>query len=338
MNNRGDTANSEQRLDVQLTRTIQDLHRKNATRPSIEQATSSLIIAHGYESVLCACHRVSDNLPAAISNARKTFEHIKIFAESSSKPANIQLKSWVDDIEHLSDRIILQWQICPPESVEADYKRLLDTTPNTRSELTIKLWQCNNLLTHLALNCNDAPNSRTLIMQAMFCARGLGDREKIARSEFALACSLSMAADRKSLRDNFVLLRNEVIGESSLLPLFQQQRVLMYSVRDYCRRDMLASAQSLLEIADGFAAQMLPMELAQLNVERARCLALDGNDKAAKQMLFQAKEVAALPCLVEESLEQIKSGQLWSSRHSAERRKVLARLIEQTGEASAAKG
>jgi len=61
-----------------------------------------------------------------------------------------------------------------------------------------------------------------------------------------------------------------VIGESSLLPLFQQQRVLMYSVRDYCRRDMLASAQSLLEIADGFAAQMLPMELAQLNVERSR--------------------------------------------------------------------
>lgn len=321
MDRQSETESLEHCLEVQLTRTIHQLRHGTAAQQSLERSALYLSTIYKTKAIQAACERISDHLPTAIADTKAQFQELQVLVV----PSTLTTTPPYDGISHLdllSERVGLLWRLNDLSNATADFKRLLDTTPNSRIERTSVLWQINNLLAMLARDNNNLAQSRAMTMQAMFCARGLEDSEKVERSEFSLACTLSEADDGTKLKDNFVVLRSSVFGGQSLLPIYQQHLVLLYSARDFCRRDMRASAQWILDLAEEYTAQMLPSELAVFHQVKAQFFDLSGQKQDARDALSKAEDLGV-------------SGQC-SKSCTSEKTQLLELYLEQYSEVSAA--
>ena len=338
MDSRGDTTSAGLCLEEQLTRAVHEFRHGKKAQPPLEQIAHSLSKLYETNVVQAACQRVSSNLPPAIADTQSLVEELQILIELSAFAAANTLQESTSDLNILSERISLLWQMNDLSTASSDYNRLLETTHSSRTERTTALWQINNLLALLARDNSDIANSRAMTMQAMFCARGLGDTEKIERSEFSLACTLSNAREEAKLKDNFVVLRSAVLGEKSLLPISQQQLVLIYSARDFCRRGMLASAQWILEIAEEYTSQMLPPDLANFYTEKARFFELSNQKKNAKEALSKVEELNKKHRLIaisaEDMLASFQNKDLALTACTIEKKQLLDLFLEQYSEVS----
>lgn len=309
-------------LEVQLTRTIHQLRHGTAAQQSLEQSALSLSTIYTTKAIQAACERIPDHLPPAIADTKAQFQELQAFAIPSTLATTTAPHDNTSHLNLLSERVGLLWRLNDLSNASNDFNRLLDATLASRLKRTNVLWQVNNLIAMLALDNNNLAQSREMTMQAMFCARGLADAEKIERSEFSLACTLSNADDSTKLKDNFVILRSGIFGGQSHLPIHQQHLVLLYSARDFCRRNMLASAQWVLELAEEYTAQMLPSELAVFYQVKARFSDLNGQKKDAQDALLKAEDLDV-------------SGQCDKDR-TLEKEKLLEHFLEQYSEVSAA--
>ena len=322
MGKQSETESLEHCLEVQLTRIIHQLRHGTTAQQSPEQSAQSLSVLYDAEAIQAACERLSQRLPSAIAGTQAQLQELRAFAAPLALAAATTPHDCSSHLNLLSERISLLWHLNDLSTATAEFKRLLNTTPTSRLERTSVLWQINNLLAMLALDNNDLSQSRAMIMQAMFCARGLEDAEKIEHSEFSLACTLSNAGDGTKLKDNFVVLRSGVFGGQSLLPIYQQHLVLLYSARDFCRRNMQASAQWILDLAEEYTVQMLPSELAVFHQVKARFFDLSGQKEAAQDALSKAEDLGV-------------SGQYFKGSTS-EKKQLLELFLEQYSEVSTA--
>lgn len=322
MDRQSETQSLEHCLEVQLTRIIHQLSHGDLAPLSLEQTTLSLSSLYKAEAIQAACERISDHLPPAIAGTQAQLQELRALAEPSALATAAPPQDCTSYLNFLSERVSLLWRLNDLNTATADFKRLLDTTPTSRLERTSVFWQINNLLAALALGNNDLSQSRAMTMQAMFCARGLEDTEKIERSEFSLACTLSSTGSSTNLKDHFVVLRNGILGRQSHLPVYQQHLVLLYSARDFCRRNMRASGQWILEIADEYTEQMLPSELAVLHDTKAQFFDLNGQKQDAQDALSKAEDLSV--------------SEQCSKACTSEKKQLLELFLEQYSEVSAA--
>ena len=262
MDKQSEPESLEHCLAVQLTRTIHQLRHGSAAQQSLEQSAASLSTLYQPEAIQAACERMLSDLPPALADTQVQLEALGTLTTPSAIAATSGPSNSTYHLNLLSERVSLLWGLNDLDSATTDFNRLLDTTPASYFEHTSVLWQIYNLLSVLTLDNNNLSLSRTMTMQAMLYARDLEDTEKVERSEFSLASTLSTAENANKLKDNFVALRSGVLGGQSHLPIYQQHLVLLNSARDFCRRNMRASAEWTLEIAEEYTAQMLPPELA----------------------------------------------------------------------------
>ena len=289
MDKQSETGSLEHCLEVQLTRIIHQLRHGTTAQQSLEQSVQSLSTLYDTEAIQAACERLSQRLPPAIADTKAQLQELRAFAASSALAATTTPQDSTSHLNFLSERAGLLWCLNDLSNAATDFNRLLDTSTSSHHERTSVQWQINNLLAMLALDNNDLLQSRSMTMQAMFCARGLEDVEKIERSEFSLACTLSKADNSTKLKDNFVVLRSGVLGRQSHLPIYQQHLVLLFSARDFCRRNMRASAQWILDTAEEFVAQMLPAELAVFHQVKSQFFDLNGQKQDANDALSKAE-------------------------------------------------